>query len=234
MKPILLIGSRQDNRQLITAAESTGRKIVGIVDRFYLNQIHDGLPIVASDLDLLDISSDIYRNKDDYDWFVSTIFTGVTNHKVNNENSWFMRNQRASIALTAKLNLINIQHSNSFVDPTCTMGKNIYIGWGCYFGAYCNIGSFTHFAYNCGLGHHTTISDYCTISSTITVGNSTIGKNVFLGPGINISRRGKSVTSIGDNSIIIGGSPILKSVPPNTIYFDKNCSIKNQHFVFDR
>lgn len=230
MKPIVLIGSRQDNRQLIAAAESTGRKIVGILDRFYVGQVHDDIPIIGSDLDLLNNDSDIFKSRFNYDWFVSTIFTGVTNYKKDEENSFFLRNQRAQIASQANLNLINIQHSNSYVDPTCQLGNNIYFGWGTYIGAHCKIGNFNHFAYNCGIGHHNTIGNFCNIVSTVTAGNVKLGNNVFIGPGINITRRGKSPTMIGDNCILVGGGPIIKSIGNDTIYFNEDKTCRNTHY----
>jgi len=231
MKPIILIGVRQDNRAFIAAAESQGRTVAGFLDKFYVGQTIDQLPVIASELDLLDHKSKIYQDKDNYDWFVSTIFTGITNTRVENENNWLLRNSRAEIATQANLNLINIQHANSFVDPSCTLGKNIYIGWGSYFGGYCTIGNFNYFGYNCGLGHHVNIGDFCTLINTVSVGNVNIGKNVFLGPGTTISRRGKSNTTIEDNVIVAPGVTVVKSIPKNTVLLSQGKTLKNQHFV---
>jgi UDP-3-O-[3-hydroxymyristoyl] glucosamine N-acyltransferase len=230
-KPIVLIGVRQENRHLIVAAESQGRKIVAMVDRFYVGQNIDDLPVIASDLDLLDPSSDIYKTKDDYDWFIATVFTGTTNVKKDEENTWLLRNQRAEIAQKANLNLINIQHANSFVDPTCKLGKNIYIGWGCYVGAYSNIGNFNFFGMNAGLGHHISTGDFCTLYNSMIGGGTTIGNNVVLGYSVDVARRGTSPTIIGNNVIVAPGTTILKSVPNDTILFSDGKTLKNRHFL---
>lgn len=231
-KPIILIGCRQDNYTVKRAAESTGRTIAGIVDRFYLGQVKDTIPVIASDLDLLDESSWIYQSKDQYDWFVNTIFTGSTDVHDDNHNSWLLRNQRADIAKSARLNLTNIQHQNTYIDPTATIGKNLYIGWGTYIGANCNIGNFNYFAYNCGLPHHITIGDLCTFAGgTIFVGNTTVGNNVFMGPGVILSRTARRSTVVGNNVIIAPGTAVMRSIADNKIYFARGKTLNNQHFV---
>lgn len=231
-KPIILIGSRQDNYAVQRAATSTGRTVVGIVDRFYIGQTKDSIPVIASDLDLLDETSEIYKNKDDYDWFVNTIFTGTANVKNNDQNSWFLRNQRAMIAEQARLNLISIHHQNSYIDPTAKIGKNVFVGWGTYIGAHCNIGDFNFFAYNCGLPHHITTGNFCTFAGTTTfIGNTVIGRNVFVGPGVTFSKTVKNDTVIGNNVIITPGTTVMRSIEDSKIYFSNNRKLPNRHFV---
>jgi UDP-3-O-[3-hydroxymyristoyl] glucosamine N-acyltransferase len=233
-KPIILIGVRQENRQCIAAVESMGRKVIGFVDRFYVGQTIENLPVLASELDLLDHNSKLFQDKDNYDWFVSTIFNGLANHKLDNENSWLLRNHRAEIANTAKLNLINIQHANSYVDPTTKLGRNIYIGWGTYIGGYCDIGDFNYFGYNCGIAHHAITGNLCTIIGPATfIGNTTIGDNVFMGPGTNISGSKKIKVTIGDNVIISPGSTIMRPIDNNCIYFSNGRTLPNKNFVLD-
>lgn len=230
-KPIILIGCRQENRHIIVAAESKGQKIVAMVDRFYAGQTIDGLPVIASDLDLLDTKSKIFKTKDDYDWFVNTVFTGVTNVKNDEENIWLLRNQRAEIAKSAELNLINIQHANSFVDPTTKLGKNIYIGWGCYIGSYSSIGDYNFFGMNTGFGHHIITGQFVTMYNSIIGGNTVIGNNVVMGYSVNVSKSGKESTVIGNNVIIAPGSTIMRSIPDNKIVFANGRNLSNKDFV---
>jgi len=231
-KPIILIGVRQENRQCIAAVESMGRKVIGFVDRFYVGQTIENLPVLASELDLLDHNSKLFQDKDNYDWFISTIFNGLANHKLDNENSWLLRKHRAEIAIKANLNLINIQHANSYVDPTTKLGRNIYIGWGTYIGGYCDIGDFNYFGYNCGMAHHSTVGNFCTIVGPATfTGDTTIGNNVFIGPGNIITRTKKSKVAIGDNVIISPGSTIIRSIENNRIYFSNGRTLPNKNFV---
>lgn len=231
-KPIILIGCRQDNYAVKRAIESMGRTIVGIADRFYLGQTKDEIPVVASDLDLLDENSWLFKNRNNYDWFVSTIFTGATEIKNSNHNSWLLRNERVKIADYAKVNLINVIHSNSYVDPLAVLGKNIYVGWGTYIGANCKIGNFNFFAYNCGLPHHISTGDLCTFAGTTTfVGNTVVGNNVFAGPGVVFSRTSQCNVVVGNNVIIAPGSIIMRSIASDKIYFANGKTLNNQHFT---
>jgi acetyltransferase-like isoleucine patch superfamily enzyme len=230
-KPIILLGVKQESRYLMVAAESQGREIVAMVDRFYVGQTIDDLPVIASDLDLLDPSSHLYKTKDDYDWFVSTHFVGRTNVKKDEENSWLLRNQRADIAQKANLNLINIQHANSFVDPTSKLGKNVYIGWGCYIGAYSTIGDFNIIGMNVAFGHHITTGDFCMIFNSVISGGTTIGNNVVLGYSVDVVRPGPEPTTIGNNVIVAPGTIVSKSIPDDTILFQQGKTRKNIHFI---
>jgi acetyltransferase-like isoleucine patch superfamily enzyme len=232
-KPILLIGVRTDNRGVLSTIEAMGRTVAGFVDKFYVGQTIDNVPVIASELELLDTNSKLYQEKDNYDWFVSTIFTGVTNVKVDNENSWLLRNGRAEIARKANLNLINVRHPNSFIDPTCIVGTNNFIGWGCYFGGYCKIGDFNFFGYNCGLALHVYVGDFCTlIGSTFSVSNVTIGDNVFMGPTVTISKTTPDFVNIGNNVIIAAGSTIMRSIDNNRILFANGRTLTNKKFAF--
>lgn len=232
MKPIILIGNRQDNRQIAAAIESTGRKIHGIVDRYFVDQECDGIPVITSDLDLADYNSSLYKSRHDYDWFVATLFTGITNTKKDSENTWLLRQERIRLAESAGLNLTNIIHANAYVDPTARLGKNILVGWNSYVGGNCVLKDFTYIAAYVGLAHHITIEENCTLIGPMGVaGNIQIGRNVFIAHGTTISRRAKSTTTIGNNVVIGPGCTIVKSVDDNTIVFNNGKTLKNTNFV---
>lgn len=232
MKPVILIGSRQDNRQVAAALESTGQHVYGIVDRFYQGQVCDGIDVIGSDLELADTDSDLYRQRHRYDWFINTLFTGITNPNNDDENTWALRKQRIDLAERANLNLINIIHKSAYVDPSANLGKNILVGWNSYIGGNCVIGDYTYIAAYVGLAHHITVGRNCTLIGHMGVaGNITIGNNVFIAHGTTLSRRGKSKTTIGDNVIIGPGCCIVKSVPDNKIVLNDGKTLPNTNYV---
>lgn len=232
MKPIILIGSRQDNLAIVRAAESKGRIIAGIVDRFYVGQNIDGFEVIASDLDLLDSSTAICKQRHEYDWFVNTIFTGVTDTDNDNANSFLLRNQRAAMARTAGLTLTNIIHANSYVDTTAVLGENIFVGWGTAIGGYCRIGNFNFIPYNCGFAHHIITGDFCTfIGNNTVIGNTKFGNNVFVGPGVTFSKTKIDPISIGNNVIVAPGVTVLKSIADNKIYLPNYRTATNHTFT---
>jgi UDP-3-O-[3-hydroxymyristoyl] glucosamine N-acyltransferase len=232
-KPIILIGSRQDNLTLVSVAESQGRHVAGIVDRFYVGQDIQGIPVLGSDLDLMDPSSKLSQDKHSYDWFVNTQFTGITDTTNDDHNSFFLRNQRIAMAKHAQLNLCNIQHRDSWVMPSVCMGVNNLIGYNCCITAEVSMGSFNAFVYSVGFAHHCVVGDYCTFLGQIAVtANVKIGNNVFVGCNTTLSRLMKP-TVIGDNVIIQSGSTVMRSIPDNTVYFNNGRRRSNQHFVMD-
>ena len=234
MKPIILIGYRQDVPAYIAAAKSQGREIVGIVDRFFVGKNLDGLRVLGSDLDLLDSSTDIFKNKDNFDWFVSTMFLGVTNTKNDNENTWLLRQERIGIAEQSGVNLTNIVHATAHIDPTCKLGKNVFVGWLAYVGAHCSVGDFTFIGGYVGLSHHVTCGTNCTFTSTTgIVGNTVFGNNFYVGPGCTIARRQKSATVIGNNVMIGPGCTVIKSLQDNTVQFTNGAVRTNTKFNID-
>jgi len=230
-KPIILIGTRQDIHIPIRTAQSSGREIIAIVDRFYVGKEIEGIPVIASDLDLLDTSSSLYKNKDSYDWFIATFFGGTTNITNDNENVWALRQERYNLAKKAGITLTNLISRQGYVDPTTTMGENNIFGFGSYTGAHCSIGNFNTVGYNVGLSHHIKLGNF----NTFAGGNNIVGgvklhDNIVIGAGCNISKRATKDTIIGSNVIISPGMTIMKSVPDNTIIFPNGKTRTNKHF----
>jgi len=232
MKPIILIGTRQDILIPIRTAESSGKTVVAIVDRFYVGQVLEGIPVIASDLDLLDHTSELYKNKDNYDWFIATFFGGTTNTKNSNENVWALRQERWDIAKAANITLTNLIAGHGYVDPTTLMGENNIFGFGSYTGGHCSIGNFNTIGYNTGLSHHISIGDFTTFAG----GNNIVGgvkllSNIVVGAGTTISKRATRDTVIGNNVIISPGQTIMNSVPDNTIIMPNGRIRTNKKFI---
>ena len=220
-RPLVFVGTRADMEPLIEIAELNNIKILGILDRFYVNQKFAGLDVIGSDLDLLDDNNTfINQLKEQADFFVVSFFNGF-NTKVDNlnENTFYLRLERINIVKKAGCNLINLIHPNATVSPTAKIGRNTLIMEYAFIESHCNIGSFCTFMYHNCIAHHSTIGDNCAFmpGTTGCAGFTTFGNNVTMGVESQILSTSSGKTTIGNNVIISPRLVILRDIPDKIV-----------------
>lgn len=219
-RPLVFIGTRLDMEPLIHIAELNNIPILGILDRFYVGQKYEGLDVIGSDLDLLDADNKaIMQLKEQADFFVSSFFSGYTEVKNLNENTFYLRLERIQIAKTAGCNLINLIHPNASVSPTAKFGRNTLIMEYAFIESHCNIGSFCTFMYHNCIAHHSTVGENCAFMPGITgcSGFTTFGNNVTMGVEAQILSTSSGRTSIGNNVIVSPRVLVLRDIPDDSI-----------------
>ena len=216
-RPLVLVGTRSDLEPIVEIAEELDIPILGILDRFYVGQTFQDIPVLGSDLDLLDPTSDVYKLIETSDFFVCTYFGGVTNTNNPNENTFLLRQERIDIVRRAGCNLINLIHPDSRVSRTATLGRNILVLPSAYIESHTQIGSFGTFMYRISVAHHSIVGENCTMMPDAgTGGTVTLGKNVTIGVNTRILSSGSN-TAVGDNAVIGPGLTILRDIPANSI-----------------
>ena len=235
-RPIVFVGTRLDMEPLIEIAELNNIKILGILDRHYVNKKFEGLDVIGSDLDLLNRDNkEILELNEQADFFVTTFFGGNTNIDNLDENTFHLRQERIDIVKQAGCNLTNLIHPDSSVSKTARIGRNTLIMNKAYIESHCNIGSFCTFMYNNGIAHHAVIGNNCAFmpGTTGCAGLVKFGNNVLVGIESHVMSSGSSPTVIGNNVIIGPKMLILKDVPDNSIVQVNGKIIKNTAYSAD-
>lgn len=94
--------------------------------------------------------------------------------------------------------------SNQNIQPCVSIGNNVFV-WG-----------------GVTIGHHSRIEDNCWLTSTANIaGNVLIGRNCFLGMNTTIV----DSICIGKNSLLGASTLITKSLPDESVVFDKGTDI---------
>lgn len=99
--------------------------------------------------------------------------------------------------------------ADSFVPPTCTIGRGSYIATGCLLSVNSEIGDGVFLNAHCLCGHDLKLGDFSIMYPRTTVsGHCTIGKHVLIGGGTYILPERK----IGDGAVVAAGSVVFTNV----------------------
>lgn len=235
-RPLVFVGTRLDMEPLIEIAELNGIKLLGILDRFYVGQKYEGLDVIGSDLDLLDKNNtEIQKLIDHADFFVATFFSGFTNTKDPNENTFWLRLERINIVKKAGCNLIDLIHPQASVSKTARIGRNSLIYSPCFIESHVDIGSFCTFMHYSGIGHHSKIGDNCAFMPGAGItGKVIMGDNVLVGLESTVLSSERGFTSVGSNIIIAPRVMVLKDVPDDTIVQINGKIVPNHDYTVDK
>lgn len=224
-RPVIFVGVRGDFSLPIHITCKLGIPVAGILDKYYYGNTESvfDIPIIGNEDQLLDLTDSQANNwRENYDFFVTSYWTGsqhLNDVGLDNEQ---VRKDRIALVERAGVNVINL------IDPTCvyTPGYNVKIGRGVLIGM------------NTGFASNITVGDFCSIDSFTTIGHDVhLAKNVSIGPRCILSSAVVDENSrIGVRSTVVGGFDnkgdplhvgagstvwmgvtLMKDLPPNSI-----------------
>ncbi len=107
-------------------------------------------------------------------------------------------------------NFKTVQHKNSFISPSASIGSGVLIQFGNVVSSYAVIENGVLLNWNSTIGHHTTIGEGSVINPSASVsGNCRLGSGVLIGTGARVL---EGIT-IGDSAIIGAGAVVTRDVP---------------------
>lgn len=198
-KGIILVGGGGHCKSVIEAVESTGRKIIGILDRpeEYGRQIL-GYEVIGGDNDISKFVN--------YAEFIITV--------------GFIKDPTLRISLYNKVKqaggkLATIVASTARVSRHATLGEGTIVLHHALVNADTKIGKNVILNSFSNIEHDSIVCDHCHISTGAMVnGNCTIGQNVFIGSHAVIANG----VEIVEETIIGAGSVICKSITEKGVY----------------
>ena len=202
--PLILIGSRQLLDFYKDTCEILGIQILGIVDQYYFGNTEsiDGIPIIGSELDLID-NPNKYGNAK---FMIANTWDGNTRFDNMEHDGYNLRMQR--LDFVKKLNL----PCHTLIDPRSIVSKNNIIEPGTFIGPMCNIRARNT------IGEHSFLHDNVILAHDIKIGrNSILGVNAVVMGNVHI---GENVY-VGTGALIVNG----KSTKQSHITIENNCKI---------
>ena len=200
MRPLILIGGGGHCTSIIDAAESIGRKILGVLDI----PEHYGETILSTKV--IGNDDDIPKYVEIAEFIISVGFIKHVNLRTKLYNKVIKAGGKlatiiASTAYVSKYATISegtvIMH-HAFVNAGAKVGKNVIIN-----------------SFAC-IEHDSTIGDHCHISTgAIVNGGCVVGENVFIGSQSVLANN----AVVGNNIIISAGSFVKNSITKQGLYF---------------
>jgi len=230
--PLILIGSRQLLDFYKDTCEILGIQILGILDQYYFGNTEtiDGIPIIGSELDLIDNPTKYGNAK----FMIANTWDGNTRFNNMEHDGYNLRMQRLSFV--KKLNLT----CHTLIDPRSIVAKNNEIGPGTFIGPMCNIrarnkiGEHSFLHDNVIIAHDVEIGDNCILGVNCCImGNIHIGNNVYIGTGaliVNGKTTKQEFITIDDNCKIHAGGLVQKDMDINTTATFTGKFLRNQRF----
>lgn len=219
-KKLILVGSRQNLDDIITAAQICGYKIIGILDKHYHGNTNSicGIPVIGSEEELLNPDSQWRK----YSFFPANWWDGkqaVGNQTFNGDD---LRRQRLDLLDRAGVNVINL-----VMDPyvhwlhfrrNFTIGKGVLILAGARIGANVSIGDYCVIDWDVRLiqtelGRNTVIGTDSLLAHVKTGNNVRIGVRSLL-----IPSRKKDLLTLENDAIVYINSLVLDDVPEGSVY----------------
>ena len=199
MRPLILIGGGGHCTSIIDAAESIGRKILGVLDI----PEHYGETILSTKV--IGNDDDIPKYVEIAEFIISVGFIKHVNLRTKLYNKVIKAGGKlatiiASTAYVSKYATISegtvIMH-HAFVNARAKVGKNVIIN-----------------SFAC-IEHDSTIGDHCHISTgAIVNGDCKVGDNCFIG---SLSVLANGIT-VGEDIIVGAGSLVRKSIHKKGVY----------------
>ena len=219
LKPLILVGSRNNITDVVYTAQDCGYEIVGILDSHYWGNTEsiDGVPVIGSEQEILD--SDCKWNSCDF--FLADWWDGSQDLSGQGQDGGALRQKRIQLLEDARVNVINLIHPTAeFFHrfDTVKMGKgNLILGHSIFI-SHITIGNYSVVDWRCNIGTGTQIGNNVIVGATTTTAHTIIGDNVRIGVGCICLNRKKDYTIIGANSIIYVGSLVIQDIPENSVY----------------
>lgn len=241
-RPLILVGSRGEIRQLAIIAEMNQIEILGILDHhYYGNKVSIGdIPIIGDERWLLDST-----NTQAQSWLQECVFFPANYHDgsqaFNGLDLGALRIERIDILERSGAEVINLIHPETKLHAlTSKYGNGFKIGRGNMIDDSCVIAV-----------DHVEIGDYCTISIDVKIGHQTkLGRNVIVGPSVflrhcdigNNAYMGiysrisgmydkKGIIKIGENSTVWASSEVKNHVPDHSIYTNTDRIFKKRSSI---
>lgn len=219
-KKLILVGSRRNLDDIISAAQVCGYKIIGILDKHYWGNTETicEIPVIGSEDELLDPNSKWRK----YNFFPANWWDGKQAMGDNTFDGDQLRKERLELLDKANVRVVNL-----IMDPyvhwihfkkNFKVGKGVLVLAGAKIGANVEIGDYCAVDWdvrlvNSQLGRNTTVGVEATLAHTKT------GNNVRIGVGSTlIPSRKKSLLTVGNGAIIYIGSLVLDDVAENSVY----------------
>ena len=219
-KKLILVGSRQNLDDIVTAAELSGYRIVGILDKHYFGNTDEicGIPVIGSEEELLDPSCQ-WRNSN---FFPANWWDGKQAVGGRTFDGDALRKERLELLDRSGVRVVNLimkpyVHWLHF-RKGFKIGKGVIILAGARIGAGVEIGDYCFIDWDVRLidsqlGRNTIIGAESTLAHVKT------GKNVRIGvQSLLIPSRKKNVLTLEDNAIVYIRSLVLDDVPADSVY----------------
>lgn len=177
-KKLIFLGHNNNIHRYIEIALLNDIEIVGILDDNYFGNTEslDGLPIIGTETQLGSISS-IYA---DCVYFIATpssIGTTVSQQKQNSKRLAMIR-----AAENHDLELINLIHPSSVINPTVQLGRGVLIDALCRLQYAVTLHDYVSIKEQSCLAHHAIVGWNTSILHQVYIGSHvTIGKNCYIG-----------------------------------------------------
>ena len=219
-KKLILVGSRTNLSDIITAAEDCGYKIIGILDKHYWGNTEKicGIPVIGSEEELLDPNSKWRK----YNFFPANWWDGK--QAIGDVfDADQLRRERIDLLDKSGVNVVNLI-MNSRVDwihnkRDFTIGKGVLILAGAKIGEHVSIGDYSILDWDVKLSAFNKIGRNSTIGYDTLLAHTDIGDNVRIGVRcVLIPSRKKRVLTVGNNAIVYIGSLVLDDVPEDSVY----------------
>ena len=216
MKPIVLVGHRQNLHDVLMVAKACNRQVVGLLDKYFYGNTDAvcGIPVIGEDSKLADKS---FVN--DHDFFLTSWWTG--NENLNNPDHSGDNLRKTRIGL---LDQHDIQCTN-LIHPQCTRIESSQLGNGiiampytaitdhCVIGDYSVIDWYALVGHDCKIGRNVIVGARATLAGGITVQD-----NVRIGLSATVVEGHERDITLHKNSKIWAGAVVFDSVPEDANY----------------
>jgi len=194
---LVIIGSGGHSISVISAAESSGYRIIGYVDKQANNAFEGRIQYLGSDSEYL---ADPKRD--------AKHICAIGDNK--------LRSQLQHGYEIEGLSFANVIHKTAFLESDIKIGKGVYVGALSYINSNVRIGSGAIINNHVNIEHDCQIGEFAHIApGSVLTGNVSIGKYVLIGanstiiPGIQIS----------SNCIVGAGSVVIKDMGDNSVAY---------------
>lgn len=219
-KKLILVGSRRNLDDIVSAARVCGYKIIGILDKHYWGNTEEicGIPVLGSEEELL-VPGNKWSN---YNFFPANWWDGKQAIGSNTFDGDQLRKERLDLLDRANVRVINL-----IMDP--------YVHW-FHFRKNFKVGKGVLVLAGTKIGANVEIGDYCAVDWDVRLVNSSLGRNTIVGADVTLAHvqtgknvrigvkstlipsRKKSTLEVGDNAIVYIGSLVLDDVPADSVY----------------
>jgi carbonic anhydrase/acetyltransferase-like protein (isoleucine patch superfamily) len=237
-RPLIFVGSRQCMMALANIAELNGIEILGILDHHYWGNTDSigNIPVIGDERWLLDVNNTQAQTwLTGCDFFAANYWNG---QQSKNPNLQKLRQDRIKILEQSRASIINLIHPSVNIYKLNSKYHNVRLGKGieihddCWISLdHTTIGDYCSIQNNSRIGHDAVLGNNVIISPDAWMFNCEIGNDVFIGMSsmidiIEVSRREKSLISIGNNSSVWANARITRDIPDNSIYTNNNRILK--------
>lgn len=219
-KKLILVGSRQNLDDIVTASKVCGYKIIGILDKHYYGNTDSicDIPVIGSEEELLD-PKNRWRK---YCFFPANWWDGKQAISKQEYDGDTLRKQRLDLLDRAGVNVVNL-----VMDPyvhwlhfrkNFTIGKGVLILAGASIGSNVSIGDYSVIDWDVSL-LDTTVGRNSIIGATSALAHVKVCDNVRIGVRCTvIPSRKKDLLTVGNDAIVYINSLVLDDVPEASVY----------------